>query len=77
MYTHGTKKQQLEVCKSKGYHREGGDGESYIAKCTKMRELKRDRQAKSSFLDHRYIYPYMYTYMSEEGKRFRKEKKTR
>jgi hypothetical protein len=48
----------------------GVDGGSYIARCTKMRELKRDRQANSSFLYHRYIYPYMYTYMSEEGKQW-------
>jgi len=31
-----------------------------------MRAFKRDRQANSSFLYHREIYPYMYTYMSEE-----------
>jgi len=35
-----------------------------------MRELKRDRQANSSFLHHRYIYSYMYIYMSEEGIRW-------
>jgi len=35
-----------------------------------MRELRRDRQANSSFLYRRQIYPYIYTYMSEEGKRW-------
>jgi len=33
-----------------------------------MREFTRDRKANSSFLYRRKIYPYMYTYMSEEGK---------
>jgi len=34
-----------------------------------MRVFRRDRQANSSFLYHRDIYPYMYTSMSEEGKK--------
>jgi len=69
VYTY-TKRQQLKVCKRWGYLMGGDGGGSYIARCTKMRKLKRDGQANSSFLHHRHVYPYMYTYMSEEEKRW-------